>query len=146
MQDVASEMNTSETAFARRLPDGAKFNLRWFTPKAEVDLCGHATLATAHILWEDGHLSRDEPGLFETRSGLLTALRGPDGIELDFPTNPVSEPHSPDPALIGRAADRSQGLHSCTDLPGRSRLRPFLVEPRKRGSRPLPAPRYRQAQ
>ena len=56
MQSVAAEMNLSETAFATRLPGGAKFNLRWFTPVSEVDLCGHATLATAHILWEDGHL------------------------------------------------------------------------------------------
>ena len=61
MQDVAAEMNLSETAYATRLPGGSKFNLRWFTPKSEVDLCGHATLATAHVLWEDGHLPRDEP-------------------------------------------------------------------------------------
>src|SRR5271169_1762229 len=83
MQNVAAEMNLSETAFARRLPGGSKFSLRWFTPKSEVDLCGHATLATAHVLWEDGHLPRGEPALFETRSGLLTALPGLDGIELD---------------------------------------------------------------
>ena len=68
-----------------------KFSLRWFTPVSEVDLCGHATLATAHILWEEGHLPHGEPALFETRSGLLTARPGPDGIELDFPAEPVSE-------------------------------------------------------
>ena len=56
MQNVAAEMNLSETAFARRLGTGSKFSLRWFTPRVEVDLCGHATLATAHILWEEGHL------------------------------------------------------------------------------------------
>jgi PhzF family phenazine biosynthesis protein len=89
MQDVAAEMNLSETAFAYRLADGAKFSLRWFTPKSEVDLCGHATLATAHIIWEDGHLPPSEPAQFETRSGLLTATRGPAGIELDFPSEPV---------------------------------------------------------
>jgi PhzF family phenazine biosynthesis protein len=94
MQNVAAEMNLSETAFAQRLPGGSKFSLRWFTPVSEVDLCGHATLATAHILWEDGHLPRGEPALFETRSGLLTARPGPDGIELDFPSEPVSEPMS----------------------------------------------------
>ncbi len=94
MQDVAAEMNLSETAFARRLEDGSRFNLRWFTPVSEVDLCGHATLATAHILWEDGHLPRGEPALFETRSGLLTARPGPEGIELDFPSEPVSVPMS----------------------------------------------------
>ena len=92
MQSVAAEMNLSETAFATRLPGGPKFNLRWFTPVSEVDLCGHATLATAHILWEDGHLPRDEAAFFETRSGLLTARPGPDGIELDFPSEPVSDP------------------------------------------------------
>jgi PhzF family phenazine biosynthesis protein len=123
MQDVASEMNLSETAFARRLPDGAKFNLRWFTPKAEVDLCGHATLATAHILWEDGHLPRDEPALFETRSGLLTAVRGPEGIELDFPTNPVSEPLS-DP---GALAELESILGAPIQFAGRSRF-DLLVE------------------
>jgi PhzF family phenazine biosynthesis protein len=92
MQSVAAEMNLSETAFAMRLPGESSFSLRWFTPVSEVDLCGHATLATAHILWEDGHLPRNEPALFETRSGLLTARPGPDGIELDFPSEPVSEP------------------------------------------------------
>ncbi len=89
MQDVAAEMNLSETAFARRL-SGTKFSLRWFTPKNEVDLCGHATLATSHILWEERHLPKDEPALFETRSGLLTARPGPAGIELDFPSEPVA--------------------------------------------------------
>ena len=91
MQNVAGEMNLSETAFAQRLGTGSNFNLRWFTPTKEVDLCGHATLATAHILWEEGHLAEGEPALFETRSGLLTARRGPDGIELDFPAEPVHE-------------------------------------------------------
>ena len=91
MQDVAGEMNLSETAFAQRLGSGSRFNLRWFTPTKEVDLCGHATLATAHILWEEGHLPEGEPAAFETRSGLLTAQRGPDGIELDFPAEPVHE-------------------------------------------------------
>src|SRR5271170_1810352 len=91
MQNVAREMNLSETAFARRLGPGSKFNLRWFTPTKEVDLCGHATLATAHILWEEGHLPAGEPAHFETRSGLLTAQRGPEGIELDFPSEAVHE-------------------------------------------------------
>jgi PhzF family phenazine biosynthesis protein len=91
MQHVAGEMNLSETAFAQRLGSGSKFNLRWFTPTKEVDLCGHATLATAHILWEEGHLPEGEPARFETRSGLLTAERGSEGIELDFPAEPVHE-------------------------------------------------------
>jgi len=92
MQDVAAEMNLSETAFARRLGTSSKFSLRWFTPRSEVDLCGHATLATAHILWEEEQLPPGEPALFETRSGLLTARRGPAGIELDFPAEPINEP------------------------------------------------------
>jgi PhzF family phenazine biosynthesis protein len=84
-------MNLSETAFAHRLGSGSRFSLRWFTPTNEVDLCGHATLATAHVLWEEKHLSAGEPARFETRSGVLTAQPGPDGIELDFPSEPVSE-------------------------------------------------------
>jgi PhzF family phenazine biosynthesis protein len=71
MQDLAREMNLSETAFLHR--EGPAYRLRWFTPAVEVDLCGHATLASAHVLWEDGHLAPDEPARFETRSGPLTA-------------------------------------------------------------------------
>jgi PhzF family phenazine biosynthesis protein len=96
MQDVAAEMNLSETAFALRLDGPGRFNLRWFTPNSEVDLCGHATLATAHVLWEEGHVPPDQVPQFETRSGLLTARRGPRGIELDFPREAVdSEVTSP---------------------------------------------------
>jgi PhzF family phenazine biosynthesis protein len=89
MQDVAAEMNLSETAFALRRDGEATFSLRWFTPNSEVDLCGHATLATAHVLWEEEHISPGQTPRFETRSGVLTARRGPDGIELDFPCEPV---------------------------------------------------------
>jgi PhzF family phenazine biosynthesis protein len=86
MQNVATEMNLSETAFLYRQEDG--FNLRWFTPAVEVDLCGHATLASAHILWETGHLKPDEMARFYTRSGLLGAVRKWDWIELNFPATP----------------------------------------------------------
>jgi PhzF family phenazine biosynthesis protein len=89
MQDVAAEMNLSETAFATRLDGESRFNLRWFTPNTEVDLCGHATLATAHVLWEEGHVPPGQNPRFETRSGLLSAVRGPHGIELDFPREAV---------------------------------------------------------
>jgi PhzF family phenazine biosynthesis protein len=89
MQDVAAEMNLSETAFATRLDGPNRFNLRWFTPNTEVDLCGHATLATAHVLWEESHIPPDQVPLFETRSGPLSARRGPHGIELDFPREAV---------------------------------------------------------
>jgi PhzF family phenazine biosynthesis protein len=123
MQNVAAEMNLSETAYATRLSGGSKFNLRWFTPKSEVDLCGHATLATAHVLWEDGLLPRGEPALFETRSGLLTALNGTDGIELDFPSNPVSESLS-DP---GALAELQSILGASVRFAGRSRF-DLLIE------------------
>jgi PhzF family phenazine biosynthesis protein len=86
---VAAEMNLSETAFARPRPDGS-WDLRWFTPTVEVDLCGHATLATAHVLWETGRAAEGEPIRFVTRSGPLAAARRPDGwIELDLPVDPV---------------------------------------------------------
>ncbi|MEB3214422.1 MAG: PhzF family phenazine biosynthesis protein [Leptolyngbyaceae bacterium] len=83
MQQVAQEMNLSETAFLLRQEDG--FNLRWFTPTTEVDLCGHATLASAHVLWSEGHLSPDHTAVFSTRSGILSAQKSGDWIELDFP-------------------------------------------------------------
>jgi len=83
MQNVASEMNLSETAFLYRAEKG--FNLRWFTPSVEVDLCGHATLASAHVLWETGYLRPYEIARFHTRSGVLRASRNGDLIELDFP-------------------------------------------------------------
>jgi PhzF family phenazine biosynthesis protein len=89
MQDVAQEMNLSETAFLLKREDG--FDLRWFTPAVEVDLCGHATLASAHVLWETGALGPDEQARFHTRSGLLTADRRGDFIELDFPAMPEKE-------------------------------------------------------
>lgn len=83
MQQVAMEMNLSETAFLVKEEDG--YNLRWFTPAIEVELCGHATIASSHVLWEEGHLKPDEQARFSTRSGRLTADRSGDWIELDFP-------------------------------------------------------------
>jgi PhzF family phenazine biosynthesis protein len=86
MQDVAREMNLSETAFLCPAEDG--YHLRWFTPRTEVDLCGHATLATAHVLWEAGYLKGEEEARFHTRSGLLTAQLKGNWIELNFPAKP----------------------------------------------------------
>jgi PhzF family phenazine biosynthesis protein len=83
MQLVAREMNLSETAFLH--PVGRGFRLRWFTPTLEVDLCGHATLASAHVLWGSGRLPVTDQAYFETRSGVLTAHREGDQIVLDFP-------------------------------------------------------------
>ena len=87
MQAVAREMNLSETAFL--LPRDGGFGLRWFTPTMEVDLCGHATLASAHFLWEQGHIAVDRPARFLTRSGLLTAEKKGNWIEMDFPATPA---------------------------------------------------------
>jgi PhzF family phenazine biosynthesis protein len=87
MQHVAAEMNLAETAFLVRRAEG--YDLRWFTPAAEVDLCGHATLASAHLLWEEGHLKPTATATFQTRSGVLTAKRQDDMIWLDFPATPV---------------------------------------------------------
>src|SRR5258705_5651032 len=88
MLDVAREMNLAETAFL--VPNNGDYDLRWFTPTVEVDLCGHATLASAHVLWEEGHLKRSEQARFHTKSGLLTAEWHDPWIELDFPATPVS--------------------------------------------------------
>lgn len=86
MQQVALEMNLSETAFLVSNDDG--HDLRWFTPEVEVDLCGHATLAAAHVLWETQALDTGTPARFHTQSGLLTATKQQEWIELDFPALP----------------------------------------------------------
>lgn len=85
MQLIAREMNLSETAFVLKQEDG--FNLRWFTPTTEVPLCGHATLASAHVLWTEGYLAKEQAARFHTLSGLLIAHLQGDWIELDFPAN-----------------------------------------------------------
>jgi predicted PhzF superfamily epimerase YddE/YHI9 len=97
MRDVAREMNLSETAFLHLEDDG--YRLRWFTPAVEVDLCGHATLASAHVLWEDSHLPQDRQARFRTRSGLLLADRRGEWIELDFPAT-AAVPAEPPPGLV----------------------------------------------
>jgi predicted PhzF superfamily epimerase YddE/YHI9 len=117
MQLVAREMNLAETAFLVRRLDG--FNLRWFTPVYEVDLCGHATLASAHVLWEQEHLPTDQIARFHTRSGLLTAERRDRFIWLDFPSTPAA-PAEPPP-------DLSQGLGTGGRFVGRTPF-DYLVE------------------
>ena len=98
MQAVAREMNLSETAFLVQQADG--YDLRWFTPTVEVPLCGHATLASAHVLWETGQLQPDAQARFHTRSGLLTAVRRAALIELDFPASQLTEIASPPPDVV----------------------------------------------
>ncbi len=94
MLGIAREMNLSETAFL--LPEGETYRLRWFTPQVEVTLCGHATLASAHILWEQGLLSADQTAQFETLSGRLSASRSAEGwIVLDFPARQVTPANAP---------------------------------------------------
>ena len=97
MRDVAREMNLSETAFL--VPENGGYNLRWFTPAVEVALCGHATVASAHVLWQDGHLPETQQARFHTRSGLLTADRRGEWIELDFPAK-IAEPAEPPAELL----------------------------------------------
>jgi PhzF family phenazine biosynthesis protein len=110
MQNVAREMNLSETAFLVR--GESAYDLRWFTPATEVELCGHATLASAHALWEGGHLAKDETARFQTKSGLLTARKIDDWIELNFPATPPMPSSAPEglaealgvqPKFVGRS-------------------------------------------
>jgi PhzF family phenazine biosynthesis protein len=89
MLGVAAEMNLSETAYLKKRGEG--FDLRWFTPEVEVDLCGHATLASAHILWEEGLLSENNKAFFYTKSGTLTAEKKSDQIGLNFPSKSEKE-------------------------------------------------------
>jgi PhzF family phenazine biosynthesis protein len=94
MQDVARERNVSATAFLETTGDA--FHLRWFTPEVELELCGHATLASAHVLAEIGRLDTASPARFHTRSGLLTAAVQGEWIEMDFPAKPVQEASPPE--------------------------------------------------
>ncbi len=96
MRGLAAEMNLSETAFLTPAADGA-FTLRWLTPTVEVDLCGHATLASAHALFESGRLAEEEEARFDTRSGRLTVRRtGKATYAMDFPATPPAEAPPPD--------------------------------------------------
>src|SRR5713226_4627401 len=102
MQSVAREMNLAETAFLVRHADA--FQMRWFTPTVEVDLCGHTTLASAHALWEEGQLAPDQQARFDTRSGRLTADRRGDWIEMDFPAKPEEQAAAPEGLVEGLGA------------------------------------------
>jgi len=99
MQNMAKEMNLAETAFL--LKESGGYNLRWFTPTIEVELCGHATLAAAHTLWELGYLPENESAHFSSLSGPLHAHRSGAWIELDFPAERESESTCPDALAKG---------------------------------------------
>jgi PhzF family phenazine biosynthesis protein len=105
MRAVAREMNLSETAFLHADQDG--YRLRWFTPTVEVGLCGHATLASAHVLWETGVLAPDAEARFHTRSGVLRAVRRAPLIVLDFPASPV-QPCTPPAGLTAALGVQAQ--------------------------------------
>jgi len=106
MQAIAAEMNLSETAFLHPIEGG--YSLRWFSPAVEVDLCGHATLASAHVLWSEGHLASDAVAKFSTRSGWLSAEKitketadtTEDWIQMDFPSQPVETSQYVLPQLV----------------------------------------------
>lgn len=122
-QAVAAEMNLAETAFLTKEADG--FRLRWFTPKVEVALCGHATLASAHVLFQEGLARPDETIRFHTQSGVLTASRRGDEIELDFPL----EPDAP----IEPPANLAKALGIPMKYVGKNRF-DFLVEVNSEGT------------
>jgi len=117
MQAVAREMSLPETAFLYK--HGGGYNLGWFSPATEVDLCGHATLASAHILWETGLLGPREEAVFDTRSGILRASKKGGLIELDFPREEALE--SPVPEHLAQALG-AEPVHT-----GKNRL-DYIVE------------------
>lgn len=119
MQAVAAEMNLSETAFVQHRA-GSDFSIRWFTPTVEVPLCGHATLASAHVLWEEKLVLRQERITFHARSGLLAAHRESDWICLNFPGLPVEESAAP-VGLSEALGSRPVGVY-------RSELPAYVVE------------------
>lgn len=118
LQAVAAEMNLSETAFLVRR-SGGDFDLRWFTPTTEVALCGHATLASAHVLWSYNILEPDREARFHTQSGLLTAAKDGDRITMDFPAEPDTRVAMPDVIV--------QALGTVPTYCGKNRL-DYLVE------------------
>jgi predicted PhzF superfamily epimerase YddE/YHI9 len=118
MQTIAAEMNLPQTAFLSPRADG--FALRWFTPEVEVDLCGHATLASAHMLWEEEVIGHNVQARFYTKSGLLTATLDGEVIELDFPSTPEER------ALVPPGLLESLGVHAPVYV-GRNKF-DYLVE------------------
>jgi len=94
MQAIAAELGLPATAFVTSAGDGA-WRLRWFSPTVELTLCGHGTLAAAHVLWETGRLARDATARFATAAGTLAAVREDGWIAMDFPAEPATETHAP---------------------------------------------------
>lgn len=111
MQSIAAENNLSETAFF--VPEADGFHLRWFTPTAEVDLCGHATLASAWVLFHELEPGRDAVR-FRTRSGELTVTRGDEALEMDFPARPATPREDPPAALIEGLGEEPEAVLAAT--------------------------------
>ena len=118
MQAVAAEMNQAETAFLRPRPDG-DWDLRWFTPAVEVELCGHATLASAHVLWATGRVPTGSAIRFHTQSGVLTCTRRGDRTEMDFPAEPATAVQAP--------AQEAFALGAAPTFVGRNRMDMLVV-------------------
>ncbi|MCC6877238.1 MAG: PhzF family phenazine biosynthesis isomerase [Sandaracinaceae bacterium] len=136
---VAAEMNLSETAFLWNRDDGA-YDLRWLTPEVEVDLCGHATLASAHTIWESGRAARDEPIRFATRSGELVARTRGELIELDFPATKPAPSQAPDELLAALGLGQAQAYQTRFDwmLVAESETQVRRLEPDHRALRAMP--------
>jgi PhzF family phenazine biosynthesis protein len=112
MQDVAAEMQHSETAYLEPRGDGS-FGLRWFTPEVEVDLCGHATLASAHVLYETERLAASTKAVFHTRGGVLSAAHEADGaVRLDFPAAPPDPCDAPAGLLAALGIAKAESLRT----------------------------------
>ena len=130
MQQLAGEMNQAETAFLLRRDDG--FGLRWLTPTVEVDLCGHATLASAHFLWEKKLLGPKAAARFHTRSGLLTATKSGEWIVLDFPATPAAVTEPPPYLFDSLKSHGAEVLFNGTDylvvLPSAAKVRELKVD------------------
>ena len=118
MQAAAAEMNQAETAFLRHRSDG-DWDLRWFTPTVEVELCGHATLGSAHVLWETGRVPATTAIRFHTQSGILTCTRRDKRIEMDFPAEPATAVQSP--------AEEAFALGATPKFVGRNRMDMLVV-------------------
>lgn len=120
MQNVAFEMNLSETAFLKK--EGEAWRLRWFTPTVEIDLCGHATLASAFVLWNEGIVPETETLNFDTLSGRLSATKKESWITLDFPTL------APEPCAPPKGLKEALGLTTNPDYVGINSARFLLVD------------------
>ncbi|HZZ67521.1 MAG TPA: PhzF family phenazine biosynthesis protein [Phenylobacterium sp.] len=114
MQALAAENNQAETAFLLKTPDPARFGLRWFTPALEVPLCGHATLASGHVLFSELSVGADLV-TFDTQSGPLTVRRAGEGYEMDFPAQPPARTPTP-PGLAEALGVEPQEVWASTYL------------------------------